>query len=591
MVFKLLALLLSTSAFAGTLRTATFQQSLSASAPRNYILNSGAELNDRDVNDPPNIVSRTTTVPLEGDASFAIDGTASAQVAVFYGKPLQSGLLGGTCEMRFRYNGDGTLYKAYATLNGVKVSAEQTLTNITSPSSAQVSLIFPCGTSTTDTASANIESTSSSAAAIKVDSVYIGSAVSLGAVSQSEHAGTASRSGSQAIASAADTKVQLNSGSFAFGTFDGTTNYRYTPGKPGNYQIHAKTYLDTLPSGAFVQISIRKNGSTEGSCTVFGRWNMSSSDGVWQTTCTVVSDSDDYFEFWVQSSDTSYTVQNASVFFARLPLASETILRQDAPGAQWTAFTPSTSFSANVTWTGFYRCSMNHLEAQYNAAFTGATTTAALTANLPTNFTVDTARLPPNATTTNLYVGRGLVYDFGVDTLPISAILSSTTAVTLRAESASGTYVSNGTGASQAVPVTVGNNDTLNFKISVPVTADSPCYKGSQALIPGTIYSNSGGIERIERMTGSSACALSSQSGSWLTSVSGTNSGTGCTLNIASGMFSAAPTCSVTMNSAGGATCRITTPFTTSSGVIGCIDTASQAGSNQEYTVICMGPR
>lgn len=183
----LLGLLLSTTAFAASLRTNVDQQLLNAKAPRNYILNSGAESNKLNVTDASLIVTRTTSSPLEGDGSFAVDSTGAAEVVEFLGAALQPGLHGQSCEASFVYSGDASLYEAYATLNSVQVSDTATLINA---STAQVvSLVFPCGSSATDVASIVIESTGDGAA-IKVDSVYIGAATSLGAVAQSYFIGS-----------------------------------------------------------------------------------------------------------------------------------------------------------------------------------------------------------------------------------------------------------------------------------------------------------------------------------------------------------------------------------------------------------------
>lgn len=167
------------SAQTKTLRTNQDQQFLNAYAQRNYVKNSGAENNTlTGVTASGGSLTITTSAPLlEGGRSFAVDASASAQTYTWAAEDFQLGLLGSTCEYRITYSGDASLYKSYATLAGVLVGSQTTLSN-TSSNSAVVTGTFPCGSSTTDDPAVVIESTSSSAAAIKVDSVYIGIATS-----------------------------------------------------------------------------------------------------------------------------------------------------------------------------------------------------------------------------------------------------------------------------------------------------------------------------------------------------------------------------------------------------------------------------
>ena len=150
---------------------------------RNFVKNPGAEKNKSNITDASAIVTRSTSTPLEGAASFSIDATASAQLVKFDTNTLDNSLKGQNCEAKFVFSGDATLYKAYVEQGSTKVTADLTLTYPTY--SQPVSINFPCGD-----LSANshlvIESTSSSAAAIKVDTVYTGLATNLGAVAQAQ---------------------------------------------------------------------------------------------------------------------------------------------------------------------------------------------------------------------------------------------------------------------------------------------------------------------------------------------------------------------------------------------------------------------
>ena len=104
----------------------------------------------------------------------------------------------------------------------------------------------------------------------------------------------------------------------------------------------------------------------------------------------------------------------------------------------------------------------------------------------------------------------------------------------------------------------------------------------------GSVTSNSSGAERIERLSGSSAGAVSSQSGTWI-SGSATKSTGIYTWPITAGIFSAAPTCTCTSaDASSGAICAIDNVSTSSFRVVA--RTAGTAADNT-HQVICMGPR
>jgi hypothetical protein len=85
MAFRILglSLLIANISFAqNTLRTNDSQQFLNASAARNYIRNSGAEKNILNVTDASLSLTRTTTAPLEGQASFEFNPALATEKIV-----------------------------------------------------------------------------------------------------------------------------------------------------------------------------------------------------------------------------------------------------------------------------------------------------------------------------------------------------------------------------------------------------------------------------------------------------------------------------------------------------------------------------
>lgn len=131
----------------------------------------------------------------------------------------------------------------------------------------------------------------------------------------------------------------------------------------------------------------------------------------------------------------------------------------------WVSWTPTGSWSANTTYTGFKRRVGDNAEYRVKVATSGAPTSASLTINLPSSEVIDTAKLVDSAA--NLGdIGNGSVSDSGTAYKAFVAY-SSTTAVAVR-------YQSNASGASsavtQAAPFTFGASDYVEVTFRVPIT-------------------------------------------------------------------------------------------------------------------------
>lgn len=110
-------------------------------------------------------------------------------------------------------------------------------------------------------------------------------------------------------------------------------------------------------------------------------------------------------------------------------------------------------------------------------------------------------------------------------------------------------------------------------------------------ILIGSVTSNSSGQERIERatITNSGSPVVSSQSGSWISSLSLLSTGR-LTVNFAAGAFSGTPTCSCTGTTA--VYCTVDGASTISSSTMTFFthnDLGATANSNIQ--IICMGPR
>jgi hypothetical protein len=117
-------------------------------------------------------------------------------------------------------------------------------------------------------------------------------------------------------------------------------------------------------------------------------------------------------------------------------------------------------------------------------------------------------------------------------------------------------------------------------------------------ILVGSVTSNSAGAERQERavVVCSASSSISSQSGTWLTAIGNRSSGA-CALTIATGMFSARPTC--TVQAEGTSTTNIIYPKVsgfsatgfTITGVEQASGTTAATTGDITYNIHCQGPR
>jgi hypothetical protein len=126
-------------------------------------------------------------------------------------------------------------------------------------------------------------------------------------------------SGSQSISSGSATKIQWNSEVYdTDGTFDSSTNYRFTPGVTGKYVLAAGTRASSFETSEKMQLFFYKNGS--GVSYQTESRNFSTSSGGETITIDaqilVESDADDYFEVYLLHTEGgSRDIGSASYFY------------------------------------------------------------------------------------------------------------------------------------------------------------------------------------------------------------------------------------------------------------------------------------
>lgn len=141
------------------------------------------------------------------------------------------------------------------------------------------------------------------------------------------------------------------------------------------------------------------------------------------------------------------------------------------PVSDWTAFTPTGSFTTNTTYTGQYRRVGDTVEVHAFLAFSGTPNNpSGLLINMPPGLVIDSSKIAGASSTLNGLMSSGRVTGTGV---PINVLYSSTTAVDIRFMSTpSGTNpqtITNATGFSSTAPITFTNGSTIDLVFSVPV--------------------------------------------------------------------------------------------------------------------------
>jgi hypothetical protein len=136
-----------------------------------------------------------------------------------------------------------------------------------------------------------------------------------------------------------------------------------------------------------------------------------------------------------------------------------------APVSDWTAFTPTGSWSSNTTYTGFWRRVGDSMEIDVKIATAGAPTSAQLTVNIPSGYSIDTAKL---SNSSDGVLGMLTVRDGGVATYAGYVVPSSSTAVSMCSIDDAAAAVALTT-ITQAVPITFENTDSVNAIFRVPI--------------------------------------------------------------------------------------------------------------------------
>lgn len=386
-----------------------------------------------------------------------------------------------------------------------------------------------------------------------------------------------------------DYLIVANSMFYKTGVFDSSAAFRFTDGT--NSTTANATYVGTGNTG-FGTISGRFSYATAqaGPLTIQVQGATPSSASA---SAQIVANSADF---------------GLEIMVYKYPSASEQAYRPDLLSALWSGYhstdclwtTTSTSYvdpSADASCTFTERKSINFGTVASAGAKTPGivfTPPKAGTYYACANFKIMNATVNGYAHAeltdgTNILAENGMRDNIGATPgpmricgfLPVAAASSTTLKLRIKISGGGTTNLGSYDGVSTGIEWSI-----FDVSQSVPMPT-----------LVGSVTSGSTGAERIERayLNCDSGSAITSQSGSWVSTIGNISSGT-CTVTIATGMFSATPVCVTTTNNNSNAVVEGTqisvasaTSFTLTSTYY--FGAAVNVRTAFDANVICVGPR
>jgi len=159
-------------------------------------------------------------------------------------------------------------------------------------------------------------------------------------------------------------------------------------------------------------------------------------------------------------SGTAITVRFDDFEISRSNIALNT------PISDWVSYTPTTSWVSNATITGRWRRVGDSMDVQVHAAVTGTPTSADFVPQIPSGYTIDTAKLASSGSGKSL--GYAIIQDSGTRfyTASVSHSGAAPTTSVFVIQSESGNYgITN-----QGNPITFGASDSVSVFFTVPIT-------------------------------------------------------------------------------------------------------------------------
>lgn len=584
----------------------------------NYVKNPSGFKNVRNITTSSASITRDTDAAdkLDGIASLVCDSSADGGYCEWTMNTIQEGDKTGNCEAIGVFKGDASLYKVQVTDTTNVLASSSVLSNASDWTAFSVN--FPCGSSRSIRLT---QTESGTGAAVNVGRVYWGKATNIGSVAQAtfwgsaKHPATANcewgQSGAGTFTADTDCTTPTVTGN-ASAPSTKIPGIRFSSGlPPGEYLVMAigSFSCNNASNNCVAAISLSDGtsrtsiqkiiGSATGTTTyaesvsaVVGRFNYTTAQG--DTTIQLYSEQVAAGNLFV-NANTSITSSDLQFLVYRFPTSEETAYRPEINAAYYSGYHSSDcSWSrTNTAYGDFTADASCTLVTRVSSGITAAATGSVLPALALTLPKTGAYYVCGNIT----YAG-GSVADHSVrlwdgttviaeatetagnpTTIPLCGIYNATAlnpTLTIQGKSTSGSVV--------AQPQDAGT--TVKWTI-FPINQNGPA-----PVLVGSVTSGSTGAERIERGSvtttcSSTPCTIASQSGSSITSI--TRSGTGTyAINFAAGTWSSVPVCIFT--SAGDTRMFLAnSPSTTVWGFISF--NASGSGADSNFNFICMGPR
>jgi hypothetical protein len=605
-----------------------FDQISSHNAEKNFIKNPGAEKNAGNITESAAITTRTTTTPLEGIGSFSVDATSSGQTVKFTANTLSDYLKGQNCEAKFVFSGDASLYKAYVEQSSTKLTGDLQLTNETNPRS--VSINFPCGTTVTDVRPV-IESTSASAAAIKIDRIYLGLATNVGQLGLSvpTTSYTPTLTNFTATINSATYRIE-NEMMHITGTLTltGAPSAIITVGLPSGYTINTSKIGSTVVSTdlnsalAFDQTGNIYSGNVSYASTTTITFTGPNTSGRWNATIPFTWASTDTLSYQASFpiNESSYAqtlklnqtpwfvstaINGANISLGLVDVTSDTevvdagLTMTPSSGSSPVGIVCSSTNAAATPSTGTTTCSAGSegLGASFEIPYPGlyevcteftSVIQVGPAANSLVNQTFKLTETATNAQTTlsgatHALYARHYAVDATQNTIsdrPNSLCETfNFSSAGIKAIRLKYQQDVNGTVGSSLISANTASGG--NFRLTVKQLSVS--YPAP--LLVGSVVSNSSAVERIERakINCDAASSIISQSGTWISTI-GNRSGTSCLITIAAGIFAAEPACTLTVESGTVQATAVDTTSVTSMTVYG-------PSADYDANLICVGQK
>jgi hypothetical protein len=579
---------------------------------KNYVKNSMAVQNVVNVSaNGTATVSRNTSSALTSISDFAITLPNNATDYIEWAMDtIDNALSGQNCEFRFDYNASSLGSNVEAAI----IEGSTTISSVViSTANKTVSLNAPCGTAPSRTVRIRNGSGNTGTSALNVANVSYGRASNIGSVAQAYEFASASWTGAtsciwtHAVSSVVPTSYTANascnnptvtgnaaapatkipaitlnnmaSGSYyfyasglftadinrscTFFLYDGTTSYPMGTSIGTNASPNT-SYTSVAGNTNF--ISARVNITSPLTNKTFEIQGIGENSSA---SCQIYADSTPKkdLKIWVQY----------------LPSQSQLAVSSAQTDYDWTSYGTTSDFTGFGTVSNIQ---LQHSRVGSNLMIRGKFTSGISTATeariaLPSGLVAaDTVKIPSIQIAGKVNTNANAATYFSGGTVLIEP---SVAYFTFGRESST----ANGLTKVQGSTMTV-SGDLVSFFATIPIQGWTTNQR-SPTLV-GSVTSNASGAERIERATFSnngSVCSITSQSGSWITSV--TRNGTGrCDVVYPSGTFSSAPTCTATSLDTGSRYVSTNTPTTTGVSLFHIITSALGDGS---MSLICMGAR